>query len=74
MTEDPAGFTLEDILRRKSEARVERARNLTIGQKIAIVERMRTEMAPVAAIRDRNRQRRLAQRAATQSPGQTAVR
>ena len=72
MTEDPAGFTLEGILRRKSEARVERARNLTIGQKIAIV--MRTEMAPFAAIRERNRQRRLAQRAATQSPGQTAVR
>jgi hypothetical protein len=74
VTEDPAGFTLEDILRRKSEARVERARNLTIGQKIAIVERMRAEMAPFAAIRERNRQRRLAQRAAKQSGGENAVR
>ena len=70
MTEDPAGFTLEDILRRKAEARVERARSLTIGQKIAIVERMRADMAPFAVIRQRNRQRRLAQLAVRQSAGQ----
>lgn len=43
---DPLVFTRETVLRRKAEARAERARRFTFAQKLEIVERMRERLRP----------------------------
>jgi hypothetical protein len=54
---EPASFTLAAILARKSAARQEKAR-LSFAEKVAIVERMRRDLAPFNARRERRQQAR----------------
>lgn len=51
---DPAHFTLATVLTRKSEARKEKAR-MSFAAKIAVVERMRRDLAPINARREQRR-------------------
>lgn len=43
---DPQVLTRDVILRRKAEARAERARRFTFAEKLEIVERMRERLRP----------------------------
>ncbi|MFM7347603.1 MAG: hypothetical protein ACKO1J_19800 [Tagaea sp.] len=43
---DPLVSTRDAILRRKAEARVERARRFTFAERLEIVERMRERLLP----------------------------
>jgi hypothetical protein len=52
---NPADFTLATILACKSEARKDKAR-LSFAEKIAIVERMRQDLAPFNARREKRQQ------------------
>ncbi|MDZ7926367.1 MAG: hypothetical protein U5L46_04350 [Agrobacterium sp.] len=51
---NPSNFTLNDILARKAEARLERA-TLSFAEKIRIVEKMRERLAPFKAVRDKKK-------------------
>ncbi|MCM0019227.1 MAG: hypothetical protein NBV67_04480 [Tagaea sp.] len=43
---DPLVFTRETVLRRKAEARAERARRFSFAEKLEIVERLRERVRP----------------------------
>ena len=47
---DESYFTLEEIIKRKNAARIEKA-NLPFAEKVAIVERMKVGLAPIHELR-----------------------